>query len=122
MSYAYAMRMFGPTFGYAFAYVILRIYIDPSLTPVIAEEDPHWLGAWWLGWIMIGTLMFLFALVMGLFPRRIRKEIPIEANELDDEKYDQNPTNIEKMTMESKNNETLKGFLSYLSGSLLFLD
>lgn len=37
LSYAYAIRIFGPTLGYGFAYVILRIYIDPTLTPVIEK-------------------------------------------------------------------------------------
>lgn len=86
LSYAYAMRIFGPTLGYCFAYVILKIYIDPTLTPLISNDDPRWLGAWWLGWIMSGSLMFVFAALIGLFPRSLKKENTIQKRELDGEK------------------------------------
>lgn len=83
MSYAYAMRIFGPTLGFGFAYVILRIYISPTLTPIIAKDDQRFLGAWWLGWVLIGIVMFLFAVLIGLFPRKIRSEKSSEKPELD---------------------------------------
>lgn len=44
LSYAFAMRMIGPIIGYGFAYLIMTIYIDPSKTPTITQDDPRWLG------------------------------------------------------------------------------
>lgn len=38
LAYAYAMRMFGPAFGFGLGYVIMQIYIDPTLTPIIDKE------------------------------------------------------------------------------------
>lgn len=46
LSFSSSMRMAGPIIGYGFAYLIMRIYIDPSKTPIITEEDPRWLGEW----------------------------------------------------------------------------
>lgn len=71
LAYASTMKMLGPVLGFGFAYVMMRIYIDPSLTPIIDKEDPRWLGAWWLGWILLGTVMFLFAGFIGLFPKHL---------------------------------------------------
>ena len=107
LSYAYAMRIFGPTLGYCFAYVILRVYIDPTLTPLISKDDPRWLGAWWLGWIIVGCLMFVFAYVIGLFPRTLRKKPSVEKQESDGEKCDENRNTEEKIEM--KENGELKG-------------
>lgn len=44
LSYAFAMRMFGPIIGFGFAYLTMRIYIDPTKTPLITNDDPRWLG------------------------------------------------------------------------------
>lgn len=44
LSYAFAMRMFGPVLGFGFAYLTMRIYIDPTKTPIISSDDPRWLG------------------------------------------------------------------------------
>lgn len=44
-----SLRLVGPTLGFLFGSLCLRIYISPSLTPMIKNNDPRWLGAWWLG-------------------------------------------------------------------------
>lgn len=61
----------GPAVGFVLAYICLNVYIDPAKTPVISKKDPRWLGAWWLGWILLGTIMFLFALLMAMFPQHL---------------------------------------------------
>lgn len=107
LSYAYAMRIFGPTLGYCFAYVMLRIYIDPSYTPLISKDDSRWMGAWWLGFTVVGILMFVFAALIGTFPRSLRHEKTLEQTELHDEKYDKNVEVAKKI--EVKENGELKG-------------
>lgn len=49
----------------------LKIYISPELTPTIDNMDPRWLGAWWLGWLILGISLFAFAFVMCMFPREL---------------------------------------------------
>ncbi|XP_034248496.1 solute carrier organic anion transporter family member 74D [Thrips palmi] len=71
ISFSYFLRMLGPCIGYALASFCLKLYISPTLSPTIDNKDPRWLGAWWLGWIILAVLLFLFASVLGLFPRTL---------------------------------------------------
>lgn len=83
LGYAMSLRMFGPVIGFILGYYSLNIYIDPSKTPMITKKDSRWLGAWWLGWIVLGAIMFLFAFLVGMFPKHLpkRKKAPTN-NEL----------------------------------------
>lgn len=65
LGYAFALRMLGPMVGFVLSYSFLNMYIDPSKTPIIDSSDPRWLGAWWLGWIVLGFAMFFFAFLIG---------------------------------------------------------
>lgn len=38
LAYAFSMRKFGPLLGYGLAYLMLNIYIDPRLTPIITRN------------------------------------------------------------------------------------
>ncbi|XP_053691720.1 solute carrier organic anion transporter family member 74D [Sabethes cyaneus] len=78
LAYASSLRTFGPVVGFALGYFALKIYIDPSKTPVIDSSDPRWLGAWWLGWIILGAAMLVFAALIGLFPKELPKNKPTE--------------------------------------------
>lgn len=69
-----ALRTVGPAVGFILGYACLSLYIDPTLHPVIDKKDPRWLGAWWLGWILLGSAMFAFAALMALFPRFLPKK------------------------------------------------
>ena len=37
-------------------------------------DDPRWIGAWWLGILIMAFVLAAYALLMAAFPRRIRKE------------------------------------------------
>ena len=39
----------------------LKLYVIPGMEVTIKEGDPNWIGAWWLGFPVIGTCIFLFA-------------------------------------------------------------
>ncbi|XP_023288345.1 solute carrier organic anion transporter family member 2A1-like [Orussus abietinus] len=71
ISFSYFLRMLGPAIGYGLASFSLKFYIGPSLTPTINTQDPRWLGAWWLGWIILAILLFIFASVIALFPKTL---------------------------------------------------
>lgn len=43
------IRLFGPTIGFLMSSYALKLYVDPYLTPNINNEDPRWIGAWWIG-------------------------------------------------------------------------
>ena len=45
----------------------------------------RWLGAWWLGWIILAILLFVFASIIALFPKTLpraaaRKALAMERN------------------------------------------
>lgn len=72
--------MLGPAIGYGLASICLKLYISPTLTPTIDNNDPRWLGAWWLGWIILALILFIFSSLLALFPKTlpraaIRKEL-----------------------------------------------
>lgn len=69
LGFTFALRTVGPAIGFLLGYACLSIYIDPKLHPVITMKDPRWLGAWWLGWIILGITMALFAVLISMFPR-----------------------------------------------------
>ncbi|XP_049283099.1 solute carrier organic anion transporter family member 74D [Anopheles funestus] len=81
LAYASSLRTFGPVVGFALGYFALKIYIDPTKTPIIDSSDPRWLGAWWLGWILLGVAMIIFAFLIGMFPKEIpKKPKSVESN------------------------------------------
>lgn len=47
----------------------------------------RWLGAWWMGWIILGGLLFIFATIIGMFPKTLpraalRRKIAAEKKNL----------------------------------------
>lgn len=62
------MRMLAPALGYTLASMSLKLYISPSMTPTINDLDPRWLGAWWLGWLVLAVLLIPLTLFLGEYP------------------------------------------------------
>lgn len=73
LAYAFSLRMLGPVVGFVLGYISLNTFIDPTKTPLIDKNDPRWLGAWWLGYTILGSLMLVFAFLIGLFPKELKK-------------------------------------------------
>lgn len=73
LGFTFALRTVGPAIGFLLGYACLSVYIDPNLHPVITQQDPRWLGAWWIGWIILGVTMGMFAFLIAMFPRELPK-------------------------------------------------
>lgn len=71
ISLSYFLRLLGPAAGYGLASFCLKIYISPELTPTINDKDPRWLGAWWLGWLILAVSLLGFSLAMCMFPKEL---------------------------------------------------
>ncbi|XP_018326966.1 solute carrier organic anion transporter family member 5A1 [Agrilus planipennis] len=71
ISISFFLKMLGPMIGYTLASFCLRIYISPTLTPTITYQDQRWLGAWWLGWIILALPIFALSSVLALFPKSL---------------------------------------------------
>ncbi|XP_046672748.1 solute carrier organic anion transporter family member 74D-like [Homalodisca vitripennis] len=106
VSISYFMRMLGPVIGYAMASVCLNMFISPTLTPTINKRDPRWLGAWWIGWLVLAAVLSIFACIIALFPKslpqpptqRMVTEENVEAvKKIPDVKKAEMPTSIKDM-------------------------
>lgn len=80
--------MLGPALGYSLCAMCLRWYIEPSLHPLIKPGDPRWLGAWWLGWLILAGISAIIAFIIALFPKelpsaRARREKMIQSGQHD---------------------------------------
>ena len=52
-----AARTVGPAFGYLLGSACLKLYADTNHVPNgLTDSSPNWVGAWWIGFIVIGTL------------------------------------------------------------------
>lgn len=69
-------------------------------------------GAWWLGWILIGIVMFIIAVLIGFFPKKIRREKSTEEHELDSEKCKKIDKLAQIESTVPKENGDLKGIAS----------
>lgn len=65
------VKMLGNPLAQFIASFSLKRYIMPSATPTITQKDPRWLGAWWLGWLIIGLSLLTFSFLVSLFPREL---------------------------------------------------
>ncbi|ERL86149.1 hypothetical protein D910_03562 [Dendroctonus ponderosae] len=98
-SFSYFIRMLGPAIGHGLASICLKVYISPSLTPTIDTKDPRWLGAWWLGWIILALILFIFASLLAFFPKTlpraaIRKEIKRQASRISNKPMEAEPETL----------------------------
>ncbi|KAM8711496.1 hypothetical protein ACLKA7_000613 [Drosophila subpalustris] len=71
LTFSTCIRMLGPAGGYLLSSMCLKYYIEPRLSPVIKPEDPRWLGAWWIGYIVLAIITVVIAFVIALFPKEL---------------------------------------------------
>ena len=66
------VRILGPALGFILGSVCTLLYADLSKNPQILPTDPRWVGAWWLGLVLIAALLMLASVAMFMFPKRLR--------------------------------------------------
>uniref|UniRef100_A0A8C1V128 Solute carrier organic anion transporter family, member 2B1 n=1 Tax=Cyprinus carpio TaxID=7962 RepID=A0A8C1V128_CYPCA len=80
----FAVTVIGPAFGYMMSSVLLRFYVDidkmSSSYLNLKNDDPRWVGAWWLGFLMAATLLLLTSLPYLFFPRKMSREVYQKSN------------------------------------------
>ncbi|GFG35687.1 hypothetical protein Cfor_12787 [Coptotermes formosanus] len=69
-----ALRHLGPYMGVLLAWRCLSIYsghldVDPQ------QASYDWVGAWWLGWPILSTLMFVVAILVAMFPSQLPSQV-----------------------------------------------
>ncbi|CAH0386215.1 unnamed protein product [Bemisia tabaci] len=68
-------RMLGPAVGFGLASFSLKIFVSPSLHPIIDEGSPRWLGAWWIGWLVLAAIHVVTACLLGLYPKHLPRAL-----------------------------------------------
>jgi len=46
---------------------LCTLHVDPN----IDENDPRWIGAWWLGFVVCAASIFVWALPLSMFPAQL---------------------------------------------------
>lgn len=68
-----AVSTFAPAVGYIFGAMFLSFYTDLRNQDEldIDQTSPLWVGAWWIGFIISGTLSLLVAIPLYAFPKHL---------------------------------------------------
>lgn len=78
-----AFSTLGPVVGYFASGQLLQYYVDIDTIDVtdlsITPEDPRWVGAWWMGFLLTGGLSLLLAFPLAAFPRQLPGHKAIQA-------------------------------------------
>ncbi|KRX84529.1 Solute carrier organic anion transporter family member 3A1 [Trichinella sp. T6] len=70
-------RVMGPALGFILGAGCNKIYLTLKEAPGITVMDKNWIGAWWLGFLLIAFLLFPPSIGLLLFPRIEMKKINI---------------------------------------------
>ncbi|XP_069156183.1 solute carrier organic anion transporter family member 74D-like [Procambarus clarkii] len=65
------VRILGPTLGFVLGSFCTRLYVQPLTDPGIDPTDPRWIGAWWLGLMVVSVALFFTSAAMFAFPRHL---------------------------------------------------
>lgn len=73
-AFIFAARILGAPIGFYMSSRALKFYEDPFNAPSnMIDTDPRWIGAWWIGFLISGSLMLLLAIPLAFFPREFKK-------------------------------------------------
>ncbi|XP_016160591.1 PREDICTED: solute carrier organic anion transporter family member 4C1 isoform X3 [Ficedula albicollis] len=69
----YAMSLLGPAIGYVLGGQLLKVYIDIQIpkSSKVDQDDPRWLGAWWIGFLACFFAVWLLIIPFSCFPRHL---------------------------------------------------
>ncbi|XP_070535264.1 solute carrier organic anion transporter family member 3A1-like [Ptychodera flava] len=71
----YAMYPLGTVVGFPFASLFVSYYVDVNTMDAgeieLTPDDARWVGAWWMGYLVDGILVFFSAIPFLLLPKRL---------------------------------------------------
>uniref|UniRef100_A0A3B3UY00 Solute carrier organic anion transporter family member n=1 Tax=Poecilia latipinna TaxID=48699 RepID=A0A3B3UY00_9TELE len=74
----FAVSVFGPSLGYLLGSVMLRFYVDVNRSDSgSVPVDPGWVGAWWMGLLIITGFLTLSSIPYFFFPRQMSSEVNV---------------------------------------------
>lgn len=101
----FAVTVMGPGVAFILGSAMLRFYVDIdklsadeiTLTP----KDPRWIGAWWLGYLVAGSVVAIASIPYFIFPREMPKQGPSEKPE------EPKPSLMDEIKSKTEENEKL---------------
>uniref|UniRef100_UPI0037E97EFC solute carrier organic anion transporter family member 1C1-like n=1 Tax=Semicossyphus pulcher TaxID=241346 RepID=UPI0037E97EFC len=77
------IAIIGPVFGYLLGSLCAKIYVDIGYvdmeTVTITPGDARWVGAWWLGYLIAGTITLMSAVPFWFLPKSL--PMPVEKHD-----------------------------------------
>ncbi|NWV13457.1 SO4C1 protein, partial [Ptilonorhynchus violaceus] len=85
----YAMSLLGPAIGYVLGGQLLKVYIDIQIPErqdttytKVDQDDPRWLGAWWIAFLACFFAIWLLIIPFSCFPRHLPGTAKIQAEKI----------------------------------------
>ncbi|XP_034630723.1 solute carrier organic anion transporter family member 4C1-like [Trachemys scripta elegans] len=80
----YAMSLLGPALGYVLGGQLLNIYIDVPLqtSTEIDPDDPRWLGAWWIAFLLCCFGTWLLIIPFSCFPKHLPGTAKVQSEKI----------------------------------------
>ncbi|NXL86627.1 SO4C1 protein, partial [Alectura lathami] len=80
----YAMSLLGPAIGYVLGGQLLNVYIDIEVperqdNTQMDQDDPRWLGAWWIGFLACFFAVWILIIPFSCFPKYLPGTAKIQA-------------------------------------------
>ncbi|XP_051238779.1 solute carrier organic anion transporter family member 1C1-like isoform X1 [Dicentrarchus labrax] len=83
IGFVQTMSVIGPVFGYLLGSLCAKIYVDIGYvdmeTVTITPGDARWVGAWWLGYLIAGTITLMSAVPFWFLPKSL--PIPVDKHD-----------------------------------------
>ncbi|XP_051889873.1 solute carrier organic anion transporter family member 1C1-like [Pristis pectinata] len=75
----HTIALVGPLFGFLLGSYCAKIFVDIGFVDLervtISARDARWVGAWWLGFLIAGTVAILSSIPFWFFPKSLTKEL-----------------------------------------------
>ncbi|NXJ67851.1 SO4C1 protein, partial [Rostratula benghalensis] len=85
----YSMSLLGPAIGYVLGGQLLTVYIDIQIPERqdrtytnMDQDDPRWLGAWWIGFVGCFFAIWLLIIPFSCFPKHLPGTAKIQAEKI----------------------------------------
>ncbi|XP_023932071.1 solute carrier organic anion transporter family member 5A1 [Lingula anatina] len=79
IAFIYATSALGPVVGFGLGALLLQYYVDAFSydyrTLNLTTEDPRWVGAWWGGFLLFGSVLILIAIPFFGFPKTLHADL-----------------------------------------------
>uniref|UniRef100_A0A8D0GEM7 Solute carrier organic anion transporter family member n=1 Tax=Sphenodon punctatus TaxID=8508 RepID=A0A8D0GEM7_SPHPU len=86
----YAMSLLGPAIGYVLGGQLLNLYVDIHLhkSTEITPEDPRWVGAWWIAFLLCSFTTWLLVPPFSCFPKHLPGTAKVQAEKTSEVHHD----------------------------------